>query len=126
MAKQAAAHKVLPPGRRKLFKPRAECAVAMIFRAAYGEGTGGTLVRRGVNDAIAQLSPEERARLDINPIPENGRLDQRAFDTFRTLDAEGYGELVRGSIADQRKARVEENSPPNRQRGELARVDHFR
>ena len=92
----------------------------------YGEGTGGTLVRGGINNAIAQLSPEERTRLDINPIPENGRLDQRAFDTFTKLDAEEYGEQVRGTIADQRKARVEAISSPNRQRGELARVDHFR
>ena len=83
-------------------------------------------MRRGINDAIAQLSPEEQARLDINPIPGKGRLDQRAFDTFTKLDAEGYGEQVRGTIADQRASRIEANTSADRKRGELARVDHFR
>ena len=92
----------------------------------YGDGTGGALVRRGINDAIARLSPEERAGLGLSPIPPSGKLDQQAFDAFKTLDREGHGAAVRGTIADRRIERIENQTLDDRKKGEIERANHFR
>jgi len=99
-----------------------------IFR--HGSGAGTRLIQQSIQDTINSMSPEDCARLGIDPVAVDGKMGPQTFDAFKKISDSGYGSELRGHLADARNRAA----PPRDSKGNIVngdspekpRFDHFR